>query len=234
MPRSPMRPTSLAARARPRAGGAGSRHEHAGAARRAGPRRRAPRGGGHRDLRARGGRPAGGAAARPGGGHAGRDPQSCRRAAVLGGGPGAALPPLSLPLRARAGGHARARRAGRGARSSPSPSAPTADLRTRTSTLALAPDDEIAALSVMRAVALGNTLGELPRASSPPAAEAAARLVTARYAVIVHDAEPGAERGATPTAPRGSSRWRRRSTGPPARRSARFGPAATAPAPRRC
>jgi formylmethanofuran dehydrogenase subunit B len=59
-------------------------------------------------------------------------------------------------------------------------------------TFALAPDQEIAALSVMRAIALGNALGELP----PPlqaAAEAATRLTTAAYAVVVHDAEPGAE-----------------------------------------
>lgn len=58
--------------------------------------------------------------------------------------------------------------------------------------IALAPDEEVAALSVMRAVALGNTLGELP-ARLVPVAEAAARLVKARYAVVVHDAEPGIE-----------------------------------------
>jgi formylmethanofuran dehydrogenase subunit B len=58
--------------------------------------------------------------------------------------------------------------------------------------IALAPDEEIAALSVMRAVALGNTLGELP-APLVPVAQAAARLVKARYALVVHDAEPGAE-----------------------------------------
>ena len=58
--------------------------------------------------------------------------------------------------------------------------------------LALSPDQEISALSVMRAVALGNALGELP----PPlqgAADIAVRLTKARYAVIIHDAEPGAE-----------------------------------------
>jgi formylmethanofuran dehydrogenase subunit B len=58
--------------------------------------------------------------------------------------------------------------------------------------LTLTPDQEIPALSVMRAVALGNALGELP----PPlkaAADVAARLTKARYAAIVHDAEPGAE-----------------------------------------
>ena len=64
---------------------------------------------------------------------------------------------------------------------------PGADLE-----FALAPDDEVAALSVMRAVALGNALGELP-APLVPAAQAAARLATARYAVVVHDAEPGSE-----------------------------------------
>jgi formylmethanofuran dehydrogenase subunit B len=62
------------------------------------------------------------------------------------------------------------------------------------SELAFAPDQEIAALSVMRAVALGNALGELP----PPlqaAADAATRLTTAAYAVLVHDGEPGEEAG---------------------------------------
>jgi formylmethanofuran dehydrogenase subunit B len=58
--------------------------------------------------------------------------------------------------------------------------------------IALAPEDEVAALSVMRAIALGNALGELP-APLVPAADAAARLVKARYAAIVHDAEPAAE-----------------------------------------
>jgi formylmethanofuran dehydrogenase subunit B len=58
--------------------------------------------------------------------------------------------------------------------------------------LGLSPDQEVPALSVMRAVALGNQLGELP----PPlqrAAEIAGRLVKARYSAIVHEAEPGAE-----------------------------------------
>jgi formylmethanofuran dehydrogenase subunit B len=58
--------------------------------------------------------------------------------------------------------------------------------------ITLAPDDEVAALSVMRAAAMGNTLGELPAALAP-VAEAATRLVNARYAVVVHDAEPGDE-----------------------------------------
>jgi formylmethanofuran dehydrogenase subunit B len=59
--------------------------------------------------------------------------------------------------------------------------------------LALGVEDELAALSVMRAVALGNALGELP----PPlqaVADAGRRLAKARYAVLVHDAEPGEER----------------------------------------
>lgn len=58
--------------------------------------------------------------------------------------------------------------------------------------LALEPEQEVPALSVMRAVALGNALGELP----PPlqrAGEIASRLVKARYTAIVHEAEPGAE-----------------------------------------
>ena len=58
--------------------------------------------------------------------------------------------------------------------------------------LALDPDQEIVALSVMRAVALGNALGEL----APPlkaAAEIGAQLAKARYSAIVHEAEPSAE-----------------------------------------
>jgi formylmethanofuran dehydrogenase subunit B len=58
--------------------------------------------------------------------------------------------------------------------------------------IALEPAQEIPALSVMRAVVAGHPLGELP----PPlaaAASAAARLMKARYAVVVHEAEPGAE-----------------------------------------
>ena len=63
-----------------------------------------------------------------------------------------------------------------------------ADLR-----LALGPDDEIAALSVMRATVLGNTLGELPeRLRQVP--DVARRLMQARYAVLVHEAEPSDER----------------------------------------
>ena len=58
--------------------------------------------------------------------------------------------------------------------------------------LVLEPGDEIPALSVMRAVALGNLLGDLP-APLQHAAEIAARLIKARYSVIVHEAEPGAE-----------------------------------------
>jgi formylmethanofuran dehydrogenase subunit B len=62
------------------------------------------------------------------------------------------------------------------------------------SELALTPDQEVAALSVMRAVVLGNALGELPPALQA-AAEAATRLTTAAYAVLVHDGEPGEEPG---------------------------------------
>jgi formylmethanofuran dehydrogenase subunit B len=58
--------------------------------------------------------------------------------------------------------------------------------------LALEPDQEVPALSVMRAVAQGNALGEL----APPlkaAADIGAQLVKARYSAIVHEAEPAAE-----------------------------------------
>jgi formylmethanofuran dehydrogenase subunit B len=58
--------------------------------------------------------------------------------------------------------------------------------------LALEPDQEVPALSVMRAVALGNTLGDL----TPPlkaAADIGAQLAKARYSAIVHEAEPAAE-----------------------------------------
>ena len=58
--------------------------------------------------------------------------------------------------------------------------------------ITLKAEDEIAALSVMRATALGRTLGDLP-ATLAPVAAAADRLVKARYAVVVHDAEPGNE-----------------------------------------
>jgi formylmethanofuran dehydrogenase subunit B len=62
-----------------------------------------------------------------------------------------------------------------------------ADLR-----LALDPAEEIAALSVIRAIVLGNTLGELPeRLQGVP--EIARRLAEARYAVLVHEAEPSDE-----------------------------------------
>ncbi|MGN6393214.1 MAG: hypothetical protein ACTHM9_13355 [Gemmatimonadales bacterium] len=58
--------------------------------------------------------------------------------------------------------------------------------------LTLLPDQEIPALSVMRAVALGNTLGELP-APLDAAAAIAARLTKAKYVAVVHEAEPGQE-----------------------------------------
>jgi formylmethanofuran dehydrogenase subunit B len=63
--------------------------------------------------------------------------------------------------------------------------------------ISLSPEDEIAALSVMRAAAVGNPLGELP-APLQAVAGAAARLVAARYAVVVHEAEPGEERARDP------------------------------------
>ncbi len=56
----------------------------------------------------------------------------------------------------------------------------------------LTPDEEIAALSVMRATVLSNPLGDLPP-SLEAAARAAVLLKEAKYAVIVHEAEPGAE-----------------------------------------
>ena len=60
--------------------------------------------------------------------------------------------------------------------------------------LALAPDQEIAALSVMRASRSAMRSGELPPALQA-AADAATRLTTAAYAVLVHDGEPGEEPG---------------------------------------
>jgi formylmethanofuran dehydrogenase subunit B len=60
-----------------------------------------------------------------------------------------------------------------------------ADLR-----FAVNPEDEISALSIMRATVLGNTLGELPeRLRTVP--EIARRLAEGSYAVLVHEAEPG-------------------------------------------
>jgi formylmethanofuran dehydrogenase subunit B len=56
--------------------------------------------------------------------------------------------------------------------------------------LTLDPADEIGALSVMRAAVLGNALDELPPALQG-AARAAGELLAARYAVLVHEAEPG-------------------------------------------
>jgi formylmethanofuran dehydrogenase subunit B len=58
--------------------------------------------------------------------------------------------------------------------------------------LALEPDQEVPALSVMRAVALGNRLGELA-APLKAAADIGAQLAQARYSAIVHEAEPAAE-----------------------------------------
>jgi len=63
--------------------------------------------------------------------------------------------------------------------------------------ITLSPEDEIAALSVMRAIVLGRAPGDLPARLAPVAA-AADRLVKARYAVVVHDAEPGREAARDP------------------------------------
>jgi formylmethanofuran dehydrogenase subunit B len=57
----------------------------------------------------------------------------------------------------------------------------------------LEPNEEIAALSVMRATVLGNPLGDLPERLRP-ASDIARRLTQARYAVLVHEAESGDER----------------------------------------
>ncbi|HEY8258999.1 MAG TPA: hypothetical protein VIG08_15170 [Gemmatimonadales bacterium] len=56
----------------------------------------------------------------------------------------------------------------------------------------LTPGDEVTAISVMRAVVLGNTLGELPPALET-AAKAARLLMEGKYVVIVHEAEPAME-----------------------------------------
>ena len=55
--------------------------------------------------------------------------------------------------------------------------------------VALTAEEEIPALSVMRAMVLGNTLGELP-ANLQAAAKAASLLKEAKYVVIVNEAEP--------------------------------------------
>ena len=60
--------------------------------------------------------------------------------------------------------------------------------------IAIPPDQEIAALSVLRAIAMGNTL---PHLGDPLQAFAAlgARLLSCRYVAIVHDGEPPLESG---------------------------------------
>ncbi len=58
--------------------------------------------------------------------------------------------------------------------------------------LSLEPDEELAALSVIRATVLGNALGDLPDRLRQ-AAEIGTRLLKARYAAVIHDGEPGAE-----------------------------------------
>ncbi len=59
--------------------------------------------------------------------------------------------------------------------------------------LSLEPDEELAALSVVRATVLGRALGELPERLRP-AAQIGARLLQARYAAVIHDGEPGHEK----------------------------------------
>ncbi len=54
----------------------------------------------------------------------------------------------------------------------------------------LTPDQEVPALSVLRAVAQGHSPGDLPPPLQP-AARLGERLLAARYAAILHDAEPG-------------------------------------------
>ena len=63
--------------------------------------------------------------------------------------------------------------------------------------LALAPDEELSALSVVRATVLGNALGELPERLRP-AAEIGTRLLKARYAAVIHRPGP---RSSTRTSP---------------------------------
>ena len=63
--------------------------------------------------------------------------------------------------------------------------------------LTLTPEQEITALSILRAVAAGNALGELP-GPLQAFADVGARLVSAKYAVLVHDAEPGIESARDP------------------------------------
>jgi formylmethanofuran dehydrogenase subunit B len=58
--------------------------------------------------------------------------------------------------------------------------------------LTFSTEEEITALSIMRATVLGNPLGELP-SNLQQAASAAALLKEAKYAAIVHEAEPGGE-----------------------------------------
>jgi formylmethanofuran dehydrogenase subunit B len=79
--------------------------------------------------------------------------------------------------------------------------------------LALEPDQEVPALSVMRAVALGNPLGEL----TPPlnaAADIGAQLAKARYSAIVHEAEPAAEPARDPYRAEGLSALAQALNGP--------------------
>jgi formylmethanofuran dehydrogenase subunit B len=59
--------------------------------------------------------------------------------------------------------------------------------------ITLEPKDEVAAISVMRAAASGNVIAELPASLQAPA-QAARLLLEAKYAIVVLEAEPDAER----------------------------------------
>jgi formylmethanofuran dehydrogenase subunit B len=65
----------------------------------------------------------------------------------------------------------------------------------------IAPDEEIAALSVLRATVLGNPVADLPEGLRAAAA-IAGRLLQARYAAVIHDGEPGRGTG-DPARPEG-------------------------------
>jgi formylmethanofuran dehydrogenase subunit B len=66
-------------------------------------------------------------------------------------------------------------------------------LESADSTFAFSPDQEIAALTLMRAMVLGNKVAVESNLTAA-AAQISERLAGARYTVLVHDAEPTAER----------------------------------------
>jgi formylmethanofuran dehydrogenase subunit B len=59
--------------------------------------------------------------------------------------------------------------------------------------IALAPEDEVAALAALRARLLGHTIRDLS-ALTPEFMQLAGRMTSAKYVAIVHDGEPSAER----------------------------------------